>query len=194
MPYILPQPVREQTAPYVVFEKLFSNEECEKIIALRDVIKPEVAKVGNGDDGVVAPDKRRTEVRWIEYATNHQWLFEKMANSIVAANNKWWGFHLSGLNEALQLTHYKSEDLGHYDWHEDHGDSGNFLHRKLSVVTLLNDSFEGGQFEFWHIGQPSEFSKGTMIIFPSYKLHRVKPVTDGERWSLVSWVNGPPFA
>jgi predicted 2-oxoglutarate/Fe(II)-dependent dioxygenase YbiX len=25
-------------------------------------------------------------------------------------------------------------------------------------------------------------------LFPSYVLHKVKPITKGERWSLVTWV------
>jgi len=35
--------------------------------------------------------------------------------------------------------------------------------------------------------------QGTLILFPSYTLHEVKPVTKGERNSLVSWVTGKQF-
>ena len=35
--------------------------------------------------------------------------------------------------------------------------------------------------------------QGTLILFPSYVLHEVKPVTKGERNSLVSWVTGKQF-
>ena len=31
------------------------------------------------------------------------------------------------------------------------------------------------------------------IVFPSYVLHEVCPVTRGTRYSLVSWVTGAPF-
>jgi PKHD-type hydroxylase len=36
-------------------------------------------------------------------------------------------------------------------------------------------------------------AQGTLILFPSYTLHEVMPVTKGERNSLVSWVTGKPF-
>jgi len=35
--------------------------------------------------------------------------------------------------------------------------------------------------------------QGTLILFPSYTLHEVKPITKGERNSLVSWVTGKQF-
>lgn len=194
MPYVLPQPVREHTAPYVFFKDLFSPEECQKIIDLHKQIPPAEAKIGgSSNDGENNPKKRVSELFWIQWSSELNWLFERLAEAVVSSNNKWWGYHLSGLNEALQLTHYKAENNGHYDWHEDHGDSGDFLHRKLSLVTLLNEEFEGGEFLLHHFGDLPEMKKGTTIVFPSFKLHKVSPVIKGERWSLVNWVNGPPF-
>ena len=38
-----------------------------------------------------------------------------------------------------------------------------------------------------------KLSKGTLICFPSHLWHRVKPVTKGERYSLVMWFGGPSF-
>ena len=35
--------------------------------------------------------------------------------------------------------------------------------------------------------------KGTIIIFPSFILHRVTPITKGTRESMVGWVSGPPY-
>ena len=35
--------------------------------------------------------------------------------------------------------------------------------------------------------------QGTIIIFPSMLQHRVTPVTNGTRYSLVQWFSGPNF-
>ena len=35
--------------------------------------------------------------------------------------------------------------------------------------------------------------QGILVLFPSYILHEVKPVTKGERNSLVAWVTGKQF-
>jgi len=36
-------------------------------------------------------------------------------------------------------------------------------------------------------------TRGTATLFPSYLLHRVTPVTQGERFSLTIWAHGPQF-
>jgi len=58
----------------------------------------------------------------------------------------------------------------------------------LSVVGALNDNYKGGEFvmfEDTHIPLPS----GSVMVFPSVFLypHRVEPITEGIRYSLVSW-------
>ena len=39
----------------------------------------------------------------------------------------------------------------------------------------------------------AERTRGTLIAFPSYVLHRVTPIESGIRKSLVIWVAGPEF-
>ena len=59
----------------------------------------------------------------------------------------------------------------------------------LSVLGLLNDNFEGGDFVFFD-DHKMKFNKGDIIVFPSIFLypHRVEPVTKGTRYSYISWV------
>ena len=59
----------------------------------------------------------------------------------------------------------------------------------LSVVGLLNDDFEGGEFKFWD-KYDMNLEMGDIMIFPSnflYK-HQVDRVTNGTRYSFVSWI------
>jgi PKHD-type hydroxylase len=35
--------------------------------------------------------------------------------------------------------------------------------------------------------------KGTVLIFPSFLMHRVTPVTKGTRKALVFWTGGEPY-
>jgi PKHD-type hydroxylase len=67
--------------------------------------------------------------------------------------------------------------------------------RKLSAVVALNDDYEGGVFETLDSDTPRSYDlkKGEMIMFPSFLMHRVTPVTKGIRRSLVIWVEGPNF-
>jgi len=59
----------------------------------------------------------------------------------------------------------------------------------LSVVGLLNDDFDGGDFVMF-TDTKIPLSKGDLLIFPSLFLypHRVDTITRGTRYSFVSWV------
>lgn len=192
MPFMIDQPHRPECSQYIYFENLFSDEECEKIVGFHKELPESIGKVGSLNNGFI-PEKRRSKIHWINWEQSTDWIFAKMAPSIFKGNHHWWNFHLSAMSEPLQLTHYSDKDKGHYDWHEDSALGGVLSTRKLSCVILLNDNFEGGDFELVHSGAVPELKKGTMVVFPSFILHRVTPVTRGERWSLVSWVSGPPF-
>jgi PKHD-type hydroxylase len=37
------------------------------------------------------------------------------------------------------------------------------------------------------------YPRGSIVVFPSFVWHRVKPVTKGTRYSLVMWSIGAPF-
>ena len=58
----------------------------------------------------------------------------------------------------------------------------------LSILGLLNDNFEGGEFVMFE-DTTIEFKKGDLLLFPSNFLfpHRVDPVKKGTRYSFISW-------
>jgi len=35
--------------------------------------------------------------------------------------------------------------------------------------------------------------RGTLILFPAFRTHRVSPVTRGLRVAVVGWIHGPSF-
>ena len=59
----------------------------------------------------------------------------------------------------------------------------------LSIVGVLNDNYEGGEFIMFK-NKKIELLAGDLLIFPSNFLypHRVDPVKKGTRYSYVSWV------
>lgn len=58
----------------------------------------------------------------------------------------------------------------------------------LSVLSNLNDDYKGG--DFYLAGEKINMQKGDTIIFPSNFMypHYVTDVTEGERFSCISWV------
>ena len=59
----------------------------------------------------------------------------------------------------------------------------------FSIVGLLNEDFEGGNFVFWD-DYIAPLKTGTIVVFPSNFLypHRVDTIKKGIRHSFVSWV------
>jgi len=58
----------------------------------------------------------------------------------------------------------------------------------LSVLGLLNDDFEGG--EFIINSEKIDLQKGDLLVFPSNFMypHEVMPITKGVRYSFISWI------
>lgn len=95
--------------------------------------------------------------------------------------------------EPTQLLHYPVG--GKYEQHNDADDviDGKIVRkidRDISIVCYLNDDFEGGELEFNLLGLTIKPKKGMIVSFPSYYefTHQVHPVTKGERYSLVTWI------
>jgi len=154
--------------------------------------------------------KRNSDLVWL----NDPWIYRELHPYIHQANRAaGWNFEWDR-SESCQFTKYKLNQF--YDWHCDSWDKpyekqgpehGKI--RKLSMTCQLTDGseYEGGELEFdfrnydphmreesKHLRQAKEIlPKGSIIVFPSFVWHRVKPVTKGERYSLVMWNLGYPF-
>jgi len=154
---------------------------------------------------------RDSEVTWLD----DKWIYREIQPYITKANKlAGWNFDWD-FSESMQFTKYKLNQK--YDWHQDSWDEPYIdpknvkcgKVRKLSVTCQLTDGseYKGGELEFdfrdynpnmrdesKHLVQAKEIlPKGSIIVFPSYLWHRVKPVTKGVRYSLVVWNLGHPF-
>ena len=153
--------------------------------------------------------KRNSDLVWL----NDKWIFKELHPYVHLANkNAGWNFQWD-VSESCQFTKYKLNQ--YYDWHCDSWDkpyenpNNNQMNgkiRKLSMTCQLTDGseYEGGELEFDfrnydpHMRDESKhriqckeiLPKGSIIVFPSFVWHRVKPVTKGVRYSLVMWTLG----
>jgi predicted 2-oxoglutarate/Fe(II)-dependent dioxygenase YbiX len=77
-----------------------------------------------------------------------------------------------------------------YTWHTDHGFK---TPRTMSVILFCNDEYEGGEI-FFKLPNQNDFiiqgEVGDLVLFPSNFMyaHCVKPVTKGERITVVGWI------
>ena len=88
----------------------------------------------------------------------------------------------------IDILKYKKG--GFYKYHVDHF---GLIPRTFSCIMLLNNDYEGGEICFRYPDTTGEWlidkKPGRIIVWPSNFLypHRVKPVTKGTRYSVVSW-------
>tara|TARA_R110000823_G_C15948366_1_gene501281 strand:+ start:1625 stop:2245 length:621 start_codon:yes stop_codon:yes gene_type:complete len=199
---------------YWYFQKIFNKKFCNKIIkhALKKKQKTAITgqkerkKISNKDLKDLKK-QRNSNIVWLD----DQWIYDEIHPYVDNANRSAkWNYHWDW-SEKCQFTIYSKDQ--HYDWHKDmfaepNQKPGNGYNkvRKLSTTILLNDTSEysGGEFEFYFNREgPNKKRKiievkeltsvGSMIVFPSFTWHRVKPITKGVRYSLVIWHNGSPF-
>mgnify|MGYP001262850047 FL=1 len=206
---------------WVSFKDGLDKETCEKILNLAEDKLPKITDEGEQFNRHIENlrDQTKTDICW----TDEQWIYDVAWDFMRQANEEsGWKYEIHSA-ENVQIARYKKGMF--YDWHPD-GKGDHFsayksighpkLHgrvRKLSMSIMLNDDFEGGDFEFathhhqsehmektwkdrpapgYQIHIP-EYKQGTVIVFPSDMWHRVKPITKGIRYTLVVWFLGPPF-
>ena len=177
-------------------QPIFSPKQCQMVIDKGMSLKKETAAVGMGQkpEGGYDPEKRITTISWIPFKDMPE-MYKDIEKTMLQANNNHFGFDGMRLTEVAQFTHYLTG--GFYEWHMDNDVAGKHQPpvRKISMTLLLSpeNEFEGGELEIMSKGKTAKLKQGQAIFFASWLQHRVKPVTKGERYSLVMWFGGPPF-
>jgi PKHD-type hydroxylase len=205
---------------YWCFEKVLSNEFCDKVIKFgkaqnisKGKISAEIEAERKQNKISKKQDKEYKKIRNSNVSfLSHQWLYDEIWPYIIAANtNAEWNFEFDWA-EPAQFTVYDKKQ--HYTWHTDAFTSpyneefpANYFGkiRKLSMVCSLSDpvDYKGGDLELdfrnREDGKPQINNctyikqRGSIVVFPSTIWHRVKPITSGTRYSLVLWFLGKPF-
>jgi PKHD-type hydroxylase len=208
---------------YYYFQSALSPKLCDEIIKYGLEHQKQLALTGLVKDKNNPTSEeikelsalRKSDVVWMD----ETWIYREIQPYIREANKAaGWNFDWD-FTEECQFTIYKKNQF--YDWHNDSTsvpyDSPEDLNhhgkiRKLSVTISLSDEsdYEGGEFEFDFRNQdkhdnehlkledrfrsvPQIKPKGSIVVFPSFVWHRVKPITSGTRYSLVLWNIGKPF-
>jgi predicted 2-oxoglutarate/Fe(II)-dependent dioxygenase YbiX len=182
---------REPDYNFWCFPDAMTPEAAKKLIeSLEAQAQGEDAQIGMGKSGVV--DKQIRDVKRVTLPS-YRGIGATMAGMGISANRQAWKFDVTHSNQ----TDYLKYDVdGHYHAHVDTFMSPNEPEcRKLTVLMFLNDDFEGGKL-FIQNGHEKIYppqAPGTCLVFPSFMLHGVEPVTKGIRRSIVTWLVGPWF-
>ena len=188
--YIFHPKLADNFLNHVEYTQFFSPPECDAIIEMALEFPEQNGGISvNNEENL---EYRKSRIRWIECQYENEWLWNKLSNLALMANTEYYDFNLLGFKECIQYTEYEAPGE-HYTWHMDYG-VGHMSQRKLSICVQLSDpeEYEGGELELFYQADPvvAQKTRGTAVVFPSYTMHRVTPVTKGTRSSLVVWVSG----
>ena len=200
---------------YYYFKKAIPERICDEIIKYGNQQREELAVIGGftkntnltKEEEKILKKTRDSNVVWL----NDQWIYNEIIPYVKQANvDAGWNFQWD-VSETCQFTKYRLNQ--YYHWHCDSFHSPyntpNDLTkhgriRKLSVTVSLSDpkEYKGGELEFDFYNDMRKknirtckeiFEKGSLVVFPSFIWHQVKPVTKGTRYSLVIWNLGSQF-
>jgi PKHD-type hydroxylase len=201
---------------YYYFKSALSNKFCDELIKYGASKNEDIALTGNLDLETISKEqmkvlkkKRDSNVSFL----TDPWIHKEILPYVHEANrDAGWNFQIDS-NEPFQFTKYKLNQF--YEWHQDSFTKPFENHkmqilngkiRKLSVTCSLSDpkDYKGGELEFdFRNGEGKKISnirkcveilpRGSIVVFPSFVWHRVRPVTKGTRYSLVIWHSGKPF-
>lgn len=177
----------------VVSVCLFGRPECEALVErLRSSTNWTAARVREARDRVnykslAQPEVRSASTLIPDDAEELCRQFDFRMNSrLKPLIKETWRVDLAD-HSGTHFVRYGSAD--HYVPHQDTGPS--LERRYFSVVCYLNDDFTGGETVFPGLGYAVTPETGKAIVFPSDYLHGSKPVISGEKFVLVSWIEGP---
>jgi PKHD-type hydroxylase len=193
---------------YYFFKSALTSKFCDDVIKHAKSKQEKLAKVGYLNKEKDLKKIRNSNVVFL----NDQWIYNEIHPYIHEANKQaGWNFDWDW-SESCQFTKYKVKQF--YNWHSDDfnvpynvPNDLNFHNkiRKLSVTCSLSDpkDYKGGELEFDFRNNPNGkpviktckeiLPKGSIVVFPSFVWHRVKPVKKGTRYSLVIWNLGKSF-
>lgn len=195
LPNIGPGNVKTNLANLYYFKEAFSEDNIKR---LEQMLIDEryqfqkgrtgVAELGNDTDSY---ETNNRDIAYIHPAEHSLWLYNLLEEFALEANNNMFYFDIDIVSDPIHYVIYP-EDGGHLDWHMDVG-YGAVNKRKLAMTVQLSDpyDYEGGDFEVWYGGKDKFVTvprlKGDILVFPAFLMHRVKPITRGQRKCIVFW-------
>ena len=187
--------ITNDTFEFVVHKENFLSEsQCVKLMRYLERNEPTISELaGNYDNNIMNKEVRDNQ----EVKINDEKLNNKLKMLFELANHSIFKYNIQEL-ESVKILKYGVG--GKYKWHTDSGAKETST-RKLTAIVQLSDetNYEGGDLEFGITDETgknnytAKRTRGSITIFPAFLSHRVTPITQGTRYSLITWMNGDCF-
>jgi len=183
----------QRQAPVLLIPNVFSGEFCEQLIAAYH-------QTGGLESGVMRQEGDKTVVvleptvkRRRDWLVTQPSLLDSinlaLSRRVVPEIAKVFQYRVTCF-ERYMVACYEAANRGFFRAHRDNVAQGN-QHRRFALTLNLNSGYEGGTIRFpeysndWYSPDP-----GSAVIFSCSLLHEALPVTQGERFVLLSFLYG----
>jgi hypothetical protein len=151
-------------------EKMFTKEECEAIIYLsKDIEKQDSNLYFKNENDI------KYNVWNIQRTSKTQWIFDRLFNYFTNTT----GIKIEKQLDIVHLHNYKQGNK--FTKHND-----NLYPTQIhNIGVCLNDDYVGGEFILYEPYEILPKKQGEMYTFESLRLHEVKKIINGKRYSLI---------
>ena len=192
-------PMKDDTShwKYYSWTNVFNREECLEIGEYIDNNYQELEDASRGAFLNGKPIKNISSVKHIKYGQIKH-LISPFINEAFHIAQKGFGYLTNGPHdeEMLLFNTYYSDNKDSYDWHFDESFNSLIDCKLTLLMNLSTEVYKGGDFETYIYEKEKHNSiniPGSCFMIKSHFNHRVLPVTEGTRKTLVFFISGPRF-
>ena len=178
-------------APVLFIPRVFEPQLCKDLIA-------HYRKHGGEESGfmrdiegkttlVLDPNHKRRRDAQIDDDKLMNAARERIRRRVAPEIKKAFQFAVTRIERDI-VACYRAEDSAHFRAHRDNTTKGT-AHRRFAVSINLNDEFEGGTLSFPEYSTHQyKIPAGGAVVFSCDLLHKVVPVTKGERFAYLPFL------
>lgn len=181
----------EAHAPALFIPRVFEPDLCQALIEHYRRTGGEESGFMRDIDGkttlVLDPAHKRRRDAPIEDQALMNRARERVRRRIVPEIKRAYQFDVTRIERDI-VACYLADDAAHFRAHRDNTTKGT-AHRRFAVSINLNDDFEGGTLSFpEYSNRQYKIPAGSAVVFSCNLLHKVVPVTRGERFAYLPFL------
>lgn len=153
-----------------ILVNLFTKEECDVIISYTN-------DINKGTQRKIPGRNTSFESCYLTPNNDNEWVFQRLYDLL----ENQLSIKVTHCLDKIMVNHYTTGDS--FDKHQDLY----FKNQIYNIVVNLSEYYEGGEFELFEPYFLIEKKAGNACIFENTRWHGVKPILDGERWSMIAF-------
>jgi PKHD-type hydroxylase len=173
---------------FVSYNNVFTKNECNEIINYSN----------NYIENHTSDIEIKIKMCYLLPDKKINFIYDRIRKLVTETNMNIWNYNLYDFGEPIKFLEYNEKYNSHLKIHNDIGNvRGWESFRKLTIIVQLTDenTYEDCNLMIQNGDKlvTTNKNQGSIIIFPSFMMHQVTPITKGIRHSLVLWAYGSPF-